>query len=126
MKNPPVFQCCRPELLLAAVDGDASVFLELAQVFHQETVTRFDDIARASASGALNEMGYEAHSLKGTVGAVGATGLVQLLRDIEVAGLEQRRPCSAGQLAQLQQQLQAARDDMDLFIALLKEPGSSA
>lgn len=122
MTPPPVYRCCQPGLLFDAVDCDAVIFLDLAQVFHQETIARFDDIVRASAAGAFADMGYEAHSLKGTVGAVGATGLVQLLRDIETAGLEQRRPCTAEQLAQLQQQLQAARDDMAAFVATLQQP----
>jgi HPt (histidine-containing phosphotransfer) domain-containing protein len=119
MSSPPVYRCCQPALLLEAVDGDRAVFLELAQIFQQETVARFDDIVRASAAGALSDMGFEAHSLKGTVGAVGATGLVRLLQDIEHAGLKHAQPCTPEQLAQLQQLLQLARDDMASFVATL-------
>lgn len=101
------------------MDRDAGIFLDLAQLFVHETIARFDDIARLSAAGAYNDMGHEAHSLKGTVGAVGATALVQLLQDIERNGLQHRRPCSEAQLAQLRQGLQLARDDMESFIAVL-------
>lgn len=122
MKNSPVFRCCQPGLLFDAVDRDASMFFDLARVFHQETIARYEDIARASAAGAFSDMGHEAHSLKGTAGAVGAAGLVQLLQDIEHAGLQHRRPCSAGQLSQLRQLLQIARDDMDAYVAMLQQP----
>ena len=119
MKHPPAFRCCQPGLLFEAVDRDAGIFLDLAQLFVQETIARFDDIARLSAARAYNDMGHEAHSLKGTVGAVGADGLVLLLQDIERNGLQHRRPCSDAQLAQLRQGLQLARDDMDAYIAAL-------
>lgn len=119
MASPPVYRCCQPSLLLDAVEGDRAVFLDLAQIFHQETVARFEDIARASAAGALRDMGFEAHSLKGTVGAVGATALVALLQQIEHAGLKHLRECTAPELAQLQHLLQLARDDMDTFAATL-------
>lgn len=117
----PDYRCCQPGLLLDAVDGDADIFLDLARVFHDETIARFDDIARASAAGAFNEMGYEAHSLKGTVGAVGAAELVQLLQDIEHDGLRLRRPCSDAQLSALRQFLQQARHDMDAFVHMLQQ-----
>ena len=119
MDKLPVFRCCQPGLLFEAVDRDAGVFLDLAQVFRHETIARFDQIAGASASGAYRDMGFEAHSLKGTVGAVGAAQLVQLLQDIESAGLERAKPCSDEQLLQLRQLLHCARDDMDAFVAVL-------
>ena len=120
MTPPPVYRCCQPGLLFDAVDRDAVIFLDLAQVFHQETIARFDDIVRASAAGAFADMGYEAHSLKGTVGAVGAQALVALLQDIEHAGLRHHRPCTGEQLAQLRELLQSARDDMARFVADLQ------
>lgn len=119
MDSPPLYQCCQPALLLAAVDGDRAVFHALAQIFQQESVARLDDIVRASAAGAFVDMGFEAHSLKGTVGVVGATTLVRLLQDIEHAGLKHAQPCSPEQLALLRQQLQLARDDMASFAATL-------
>jgi HPt (histidine-containing phosphotransfer) domain-containing protein len=115
------FRCCQPALLFEAVDRDAAIFVDLAQVFVHETIARFDDLARLSASGACNDMGHEAHSLKGTVGAVGAAGLVRLLQDIETAGLRRGRPCSDAQLEQLRQGLQLARDDMDAYTTALKQ-----
>jgi HPt (histidine-containing phosphotransfer) domain-containing protein len=121
MTKAPAFRCCQPGLLFEAVDRDAGIFLDLAQIFIQETIARFDDIARMSAAGAYSGMGHEAHSLKGTVGAVGAAGLVQLLQHIEAAGLQHRRPCSEAQLAQLRQGLQLARGDMDAYTAMLKQ-----
>jgi HPt (histidine-containing phosphotransfer) domain-containing protein len=121
MSDSPVFRCCQPGLLFDAVDRDAGMFLDLAQVFHQETFARYEDIARTSAAGAFSDMGHEAHSLKGTVGAVGAASVVRLLQDIEHAGLRRQQPCSAGQLSQLRQLLQIAREDMDAYVAMLQQ-----
>jgi HPt (histidine-containing phosphotransfer) domain-containing protein len=117
MERPPSARCCEPGLLLEAVAGDAAVFGQLAQLFLHETVARFHDIARFSAAGRLAEMGHEAHSLKGTAATVGAAELVQLLQQIERAGLQDRQPCSAGQLFRLDMLLQRARDDVNAFLA---------
>ena len=117
MDPAPFPHCCRPGLLLDAVGGDAAIFRELAHIFFRETVDRFDDIARYSAAGCFDDMGQEAHSLKGTAGTVGADALMQLLRQIEHAGLVQRRGCSPQQLAGLNALLQCVRDDMQSFLA---------
>jgi HPt (histidine-containing phosphotransfer) domain-containing protein len=119
--NTPVYLCCQPGLLLDAVDGDTGIFLDLAKIFVDETIARHDDIARASAAGAFSEMGFEAHTLKGTVGAVGAAELVRLLQDIEHNGLRLRRACTHEQLSQLGELLQRARDDMHAYVAMLKQ-----
>ena len=121
MENMPVNRCCQPGLLFDAVGGDAGVFLDLARLFDLETIARYDDIARASAAGAFSEMGHEAHSLKGTVGAVGAAELVRLLQDIEHNGLRHRRSCTDEQLSQLRELLQLARDDMHAYVAVLRQ-----
>jgi HPt (histidine-containing phosphotransfer) domain-containing protein len=117
--NQPLYRCCQPGLLLEAVDGDAMIFRDLASLFFRETLARFDDIARFSEAGKFREMGEEAHSLKGTAGTVGADALVQLLQQVEQAGLKQRCPCSPQQLAGLNALLQGARDDMQSFLASL-------
>lgn len=116
MNAPVAYRCCKPWLLLESVDGERETFLELARIFRNETVSRYEDIAAAAEAGACGDMGFEAHSLKGTAGAVGATELMALLQDIEHAGLKRGQPCSAEQLARLRQLLQLARDDMDAFL----------
>ena len=119
MNAAPLYRCCRPGLLLEAVDNDVAVFRELALLFIRETIDRFDDIARFSAAGSLREMGQEAHSLKGKAATVGADTLVQLPQQIEQAGVQQRSGCNAQQLACLGQLLQGAREDMQFFPATL-------
>jgi HPt (histidine-containing phosphotransfer) domain-containing protein len=106
-------------MLLAAVDGDATIFRELASLFLRETVDRSDDIACYSAAGSFRKMGEEAHSLKGTAGTVGADALMQLLQQIEHAGLVQRRGCSPQQIAGLNALLQGVRNDLHSFLASL-------
>lgn len=119
MENMPPAPCCQPGLLLEAVDGDAAVFRHLAGIFLHETVARYNDIACYCAAGRFTDMGQEAHALKGTAVTVGAAELVQLLQQVERAGLHDRQPCSAQQLLRLAALLQSARDDMTSFLAAL-------
>jgi HPt (histidine-containing phosphotransfer) domain-containing protein len=119
LSAPFAYRCCTPWLLLESVDGEREIFLELARIVHTETMARYEDIAASAEAGACRDMGFEAHSLKGTVGAVGATELMALLQDIEHAGVKRGEPCSAEQLARLRQLLQLVRDDMDAFIRTL-------
>jgi HPt (histidine-containing phosphotransfer) domain-containing protein len=113
----------QPRLLLDAVDGDVTVFRGLAPLFFQETVDRYADIVRFSAAGRFADMGQEAHALKGTAVAVGASELVGVLQRIEHAGLRERVACDAGELARLGALLQLARDDMNAFIGALRPDG---
>ena len=108
-----------PRLLLDAVDGDVAVFRDLAPIFYQETVDRYADIVRFSAAGRFGDMGQEAHALKGTAITIGATALVQLLQQIEEAGLRRRLPCSVAQRSRLSELLQLAREDMESFLGTL-------
>jgi HPt (histidine-containing phosphotransfer) domain-containing protein len=119
MDHAPSYRCSRPGLLLEAVDGDAAIFRDLAQLFIQETFARYDDIVRLSAAGRYTEMGQEAHSLKGTAGTVGADDLVELLQQIEQAGLHLGLPCSAAQLSRLDELLQFAREDIETFLTTI-------
>lgn len=114
-----IYRCSQPWLLLESVDHERDIFFDLAQVFRNETLARYDDIARHAAAGAFRDMAMEAHSLKGTVGTVGATELMALLFDIEQAGIKRAMPCSAEQLARLADLLAQVRADMDDFLRTL-------
>ncbi|MFL6717853.1 MAG: Hpt domain-containing protein [Burkholderiaceae bacterium] len=118
--NPPnAYRCSQPWLLLQSVDNEHDIFIDLAQVFRDETLARYDDIARHAAAGAWRDMAMEAHSLKGTVGTVGAAELMALLVEIEQAGVRRHMPCNAEQLARLSDLLAQVRDDMDDFLRTL-------
>lgn len=118
--NPSnAYRCSQPWLLLQSVDNEHDIFIDLAQVFRDETLARYDDIARHAAAGAWRDMAMEAHSLKGTVGTVGAAELMALLVEIEQAGVRRHMPCNAEQLARLSDLLAQVRDDMDDFLRTL-------
>lgn len=119
MHPPKAYRCSQPWLLLQSVDNERDIFIDLAQVFRHETLARYDDIARHAAAGACRAMAMEAHSLKGTIGTVGATDLMALLVEIEQAGIKRAMPCSAEQLARLSDLLAQVRDDMDDFLRTL-------
>jgi HPt (histidine-containing phosphotransfer) domain-containing protein len=119
MNPPKAYRCSQPWLLLQSVDNERDIFIDLAQVFLHETLARYDDIARHAAAGACRDMAMEAHSLKGTIGTVGAAELMALLVEIEQAGIKRATPCSPEQLARLAELLAQVRDDMDDFLRTL-------
>jgi HPt (histidine-containing phosphotransfer) domain-containing protein len=119
LSTPYAYRCSQPWLLLQSVDNERDIFIDLAQVFRHETLARYDDIARHAAAGAWRDMAMDAHSLKGTVGIVGAAELMALLVDIEQGGIKRAMPCSAEQLARLADLLAQVRDDMDDFLRTL-------
>ena len=119
MSTPHAYRCSQPWLLLQSVDNERDIFIDLAQLFRHETLARYDDIARHAAAGACCDMAMEAHSLKGTVGTVGAAELMALLVDIEQGGIKRAMPCNAEQLARLADLLAQVRDDMDDFLRTL-------
>ena len=119
MSTPHAYRCSQPWLLLQSVDNERDIFIDLAQLFRHETLARYDDIARHAAAGACCDMAMEAHSLKGTVGTVGAAELMALLVDIEQGGIKRAMPCNAEQLARLANLLAQVRDDMDDFLRTL-------
>lgn len=119
MSASQAYRCSQPWLLLESVDNERDVFIDLAQVFRNETLARYDDIARHAAAGACRDMAMEAHSLKGTVGTVNAAEAMALLVEIEQAGMKRATPCSAEQLARLAELLAQTRADMDDFLLTL-------
>jgi hypothetical protein len=66
-------------------------------------------------------MGFAAHSLKGTVGTVGAVRMMAQLMAIEHAGLREGRVCDAAQVEGLRQELQAIRREVADFLDGLQE-----
>ena len=119
MTAPGSYRCSRPWLLLESVDNEREVFIELAQVFCNETLARYDDIVRHVAARACRDMAFEAHSLKGTIGTVGADALMELLLEIEHAGMKRNALCSQAELERLSTLLSQARADMADFLRTL-------
>jgi HPt (histidine-containing phosphotransfer) domain-containing protein len=113
------FPACEPRLLLDIVNGERAVFRSLAEILKRETLLRFDAIVAAAAAGDARAMGFAAHSLKGTVGTVGAARAVAQLLALEQAGLREERVCDAAAQANLRLELQAIRDEVDDFLSRL-------
>jgi HPt (histidine-containing phosphotransfer) domain-containing protein len=68
----------------ALVDlGAGAVFRELIGVFLHETPERLAALRRAASQGDARGVKSAAHTIKGSCGYLGATGLVALCKDVE-------------------------------------------
>lgn len=74
---------CQPAQLLEMVGNDQQIFLELANIFMHEGIKTFKKLRIAANALDMKELSYESHSLKGTVGPLGAEALMQMLISIE-------------------------------------------
>jgi HPt (histidine-containing phosphotransfer) domain-containing protein len=69
----------------ALVDlGAGAVFRELIGVFLHETPERLTALRRAASAGDARGVKSVAHTIKGSCGYLGATGLVALCRELEL------------------------------------------
>ena len=87
---------------LRALDQETGggLFAELLELFHDGTPLRLASIRRALAAGDARQVEREAHSLKGSSGALGAIGLMQLAGELE-------HRARAGDLSDAGQQVEA-------------------
>jgi HPt (histidine-containing phosphotransfer) domain-containing protein len=110
------FEHSRPAELLENIGDDKETFLQLADIFRRESLVIFTRVRDAAAKGDLPELGRESHSLKGTVGPLGADQLVQMLLDIEDECRRGDCVCDATRLAGVEKELKSVGAELAYFI----------
>jgi len=110
------FEHSRPNELLENVGNDKETFLQLMEIFRRESVAIFGRIRDAAAKRNLSELHRQSHSLKGTVGPLGADQLVQMLLDIEDECKLGTCVCDDARLTRVENELKKVSADMDNFI----------
>ena len=70
---------------LAMLDNDGQLLDELIQVFITEMPTRYENLQAALADRQADKIGKLAHSLKGSLGAIGALQVMQSAQALESA-----------------------------------------
>lgn len=108
---------CQPDFLLETVGGDREIFLELAEIFARESNDGFARLTLAAKAGDIGQMGYQSHSLKGTVGPLGASALVDMLFAIEEECEQRQCVCDDQRLACIEQELQQVQREMAHYVA---------
>jgi len=75
--------------VLARLQGDKELLLELVQIFLEDTPLRFKDISALIAKSDCLELADVAHSIKGAASNIGANKLWQSFKEIEQAAKDQ-------------------------------------
>ncbi|MBC7502704.1 MAG: Hpt domain-containing protein [Herminiimonas sp.] len=117
--NTMIYTHCKPALLLDTVGGDREVFLELAEIFVRESTECLAHLTSAAQAGNIVQMGYQSHSLKGTVGPLGANTLTAMLFAIEEECSRKECVCDKQRLARILTELQQVNREMQHYIAHL-------
>ncbi len=99
---PPAIDLSVIEMLRSlAVDGEADPVVELTQAFVEDGANRLAALHTAISKGDVTAARMAAHSLKGMSGALGATHLSVLSREIERA---EPGALDRGRIARLEQE----------------------
>lgn len=83
-------------------------FCVLVDTFVSDSAVRLDDLAAALRSGDAEAFRRAAHSLKGSAGNLGAKSLMELCRQLEQIGVEQRLADAPPLMAELHSSYQQA------------------
>jgi len=84
--DPPVLDPNTLEQLLALDDGELGLFLEMFQLFQEDTPERISAMAPLLAEGNLGELADVAHAVKGAASTMGAMKLRTAAAAVEAAG----------------------------------------
>ncbi len=110
------FMHSHPQILLENVGDDKETFLQLAEIFRRESVSILTQMRESCGKSDLVALGRQSHSLKGTVGPLGADQLVQMLLDIEDDCVKGKYVCNEKQLAQVEDELRMVGSELTSFI----------
>ena len=108
---------CAPENLFEMAGENSEIFLQLIEIFFRESRNQFTEMKSAAAIGDMVKCGNYCHSLKGTVGALGADNLVQMLQKLEDDCHQKRGDCGTARIAMVGVELHRVRTEVQKFIA---------
>jgi len=86
LSEAPVLDPHTLDQLLALDDGGLGLFLEMFQLFQEDTPGRIDAMAPLLARGEIGELADVAHAIKGAASTMGAMKLRYAAADVEAAG----------------------------------------
>ncbi|HSY29246.1 MAG TPA: Hpt domain-containing protein [Burkholderiaceae bacterium] len=102
--------------MLEIVGGDREIFLQLAEIFRRESVAIFEKMRSAAGMHNFKELGDQSHSLKGTVGPLGADELVKMLLQIEDECNELQCICDENRLSKIDNELSQIQIELQQFV----------
>lgn len=112
------YSYCNPTVLLDTVGGDRALFLMMTDIFFRECAAKWSALQQAAAAQDVRAAGRHSHALKGTVGPLAATTLLNLLEQLEADCAVQRRVDPRG-LARIQAELKEVVAEVRRFVSTL-------
>jgi HPt (histidine-containing phosphotransfer) domain-containing protein len=97
-----------PEELRQLAESDEDLVNEVLAVFQSDTTDRIRKLRAALDSGDRQQVRHQAHAVKGSAGQVGAAGVSELCRQLELQALTAETPV----LLDLTARLEAAFADV--------------
>ena len=108
---------CSPQILLEMAGEDREIFLQLLDIFFRESREQFAKMKSAAEANDLVNCGNHSHSLKGSVGTLGANRLVQMLQTLEDDCHQKRNKCGAERISMIREELNRVRIEVQNFVA---------
>lgn len=115
--DAPVLDSGTLEQLLALDDGGLGLFLEMFDLFKEDTPTRIRALAPLAESGALEDLADAAHAIKGAASTMGAMRLRAAAAAIEGSCRTETVEVGAlpGMVRRVEDEFQGAVEAMEAF-----------
>jgi CheY-like chemotaxis protein/HPt (histidine-containing phosphotransfer) domain-containing protein len=101
--------------VLARVEGDRSLLAELVAIFLEESPLRLAEIRRCLASGDAKGVERAAHTLRGSVGSLGARAAAQAALALEIKGRDGALAGADVEFAELEREMGRLESDLAQF-----------
>jgi CheY-like chemotaxis protein len=101
-----------PTDVLARVEGDRTLLAELISIFLAESPTRLAEIRRCLKSGDAKALEHAAHTLRGSVGSLGARAAARAALALEIKGRDGDLAGAEVELAELEREMGRLESDL--------------
>jgi two-component system sensor histidine kinase/response regulator len=101
-----------PTEVLARVEGDRQLLAELVSIFMAESPTRLAEIRRCLSAGDVKGLEHAAHTLRGSLGSLGARAAAKAALALEIKGRDGALDGAAAELAELEREMGRLETDL--------------
>ncbi|MBC2695891.1 MAG: Hpt domain-containing protein [Desulfobacteraceae bacterium] len=101
---------------MGITDGDTKFLKELMEMFNDDYPEKLDDISKAIKEKNFNALDKTAHSLKGSSGNLGLTGVYELSWKLEKLG-------KAKDIEDTNKTLDELKEELERFSKFISKPG---
>lgn len=110
---------CQPGLLLETVGEDREIFLQLVDIYVDESAEKLKKMRQAATASDFEQLRQHSHALKGTVGPLGAEALMQMLIQVEDECDRKQCQCDEARMLSIERESDLVRQEVRDFVAHL-------